>query len=181
MIKFLFLVLLSGSFFSTVFGQEDSELNMEFVVNERDQIIIFTMAIVIVIGIFIFLARNIIRRKKTAYDVEDLESKKNKDYEKYHSDWSDDYEELGSKTPDDGEFRDAANKKSLPDYYKILGVERNATPIEIKQRFRLLVKELHPDKTKKPDSESKMAEINKAYEILSDKERRERYDKYHNI
>lgn len=181
MIKFLFLVLFSATFFLTAFAQEDTGLNMEFIVSERDQVIIFTIAIVIVIGIFIFLARNIIRRKKTVYDTEDLESKKNKDYEKYHSDWSDDYEELGSKTPDDSEFRDAASKKSLPDYYKILGVEKNATPTEIKQRFRQLVKELHPDKTKKPDSESRMAEINKAYEILSDKERRERYDKYHNV
>lgn len=178
---FLFFVLINACFFTAAFGQEDTKIKNELIVSDDDQIIIFTTAIFIVIGIFIYMARNIIRRKKTVYDKEDFESKKNKDYEKYHSHWSDDYEELGSKTLDDNEFREAANKKTLPDYYKILGVEKNATPTEIKQRFRKLVKELHPDKTKKVDSENKMAEINKAYEVLSDKEKRERYDKFLNV
>ncbi|MFB5646277.1 MAG: DnaJ domain-containing protein, partial [Nitrosopumilaceae archaeon] len=128
----------------------------------------------------IFMARNIIRRKKTIYDEQDLSSKKNKDYEKYHSNWSDDYEELGSKTVDDDEFRNAINEKSLPNYYEVLGVEKNATPDEIKKRFRQLAKELHPDRTKNPETENKMAEINKAYEILSDQEKRKRYDKFLN-
>ena len=48
---------------------------------------------------------------------------------------------------------------------------------EIKNKFRDLVKKTHPDKTKK-DSEEEMVELNKAYEILSDKERREKYDRY---
>lgn len=178
--KFLFFVLINTCFFTMAFAQEDLNIKKELIVSDKDQIIIFVTAILIVIGIFIFMARNIIRKKKTAYDKKDLESKKNKDYEKYHSNWSDDYEGFGSKTLDDSEFRDAANKNTLPDYYEILGIEKNATPIEIKQRFRQLVKELHPDKTKKVDSENKMVEINKAYEILSDKEKREQYDKFLN-
>jgi len=178
---FLFFVLINTCFFTITFGQEDIKIKKELIVSDQDQIIIFTTAILIVVGIFIYMARNIIRKKKTTYDKEDYESKKNKDYEKYHSGWSDDYEEFGSKTLDDNEFREAANKNTLPDYYKILGVEKNATPTEIKQRFRQLVKELHPDKTKKADSGKKMAEINKAYEVLSDKEKRERYDKFLNV
>lgn len=178
--NFILLYILAHiSFFPVVFGQESN--STELIVSDEDQIILFTTAIFIVIGIFLFMARNIILGKKTIYDKEDFSSKKNKDYEKYHSDWSDDYEELGSKTIKDDEFRNAANGKSLPDYYQILGIEKNATQSEIKQRFRQLVKELHPDKTKSPETESKMAEINKAYEILSDKEKKERYDKYLNI
>ena len=180
MINFsLFYVLVITLFVQLAFGEEAN--SNEVIVSDEDQIIIFTTAILIVIGIFIFMARNIIRKKKTIYDKEDFSSKKNKDYEKYHSDWSDDYEEFGSKTKDDEEFREAANKKTLPNYYQILGVEKNATQVEIKQKFRQLVKELHPDKTKNHETESKMAEINKAYEILSDQEKRMRYDKYLNI
>jgi len=48
---------------------------------------------------------------------------------------------------------------------------------EIRNKFRELAKKTHPDKTKE-NSEEKMAELNKAYEILSDRERREKYDKY---
>jgi len=175
----IFYALVFTFFFSTAFGQGTN--SNEIVVSDEDQIILFTTAILIVIGIFIFIARNSIRRKKTTYDKGEFSSKKNKDYDKYHSEWSDDYEELGSKTIKDDEFRNAANKKSLPNYYKVLSLGKNATQREIKQKFRQLAKELHPDKTKDPDAESKMAEINKAYEILSDQEKRERYDKYLNI
>ncbi len=177
---FLFLVLIYACFFTIAFGQEDVNVKKELIVSDEDQIIIFTTAIFIVIGIIVFMARNIIRKKKTHYDKGNFQSKMNKDYEKYHSSWSDDYEEFGSKTLEENEFRDAAKQNTLPNYYKILGIEKNATPIEIKQRFRQLVKELHPDKTKNVDSEYKMVEINKAYEVLSDKEKRELYDRFLN-
>ena len=105
--------------------------------------------------------------------------KKNRDYEKYHSDWSDDYEEFGSESSEDDEaFRKAAKEASLPNYYEIFGLEKSATQDEIKQKFRKLAKELHPDKKKDKDAENKMTEINKAHEILSDPERRTLYDKY---
>lgn len=175
----MFYVLVLTFFFPTAFGQGTN--SNEIVVSNEDQIILFTTAILIVVGIFIFIARNSIHRKKTTYDKGDFSSKKDNVYEKYHSDWSEDYEEHGSKTMEDDEFRNAANKKSLPNYYQILGVEKNATRSEIKQKFRQLAKELHPDKTKDSDTGSKMAEINKAHEILSDQEKRERYDKYLNI
>ncbi len=175
----IFFVLVLSFFFPTAFGQGIN--SNEIAVSDEDQIILFTTAILIVVGIFIFIARNSIRRRKTTYDEGDFSSKKNNLYGKYHSDWSEDYEERSSKTMEDDEFRNAANEKSLPNYYQILGIEKDATHTEIKQKFRQLAKELHPDKTKNSNAESKMAEINKAHEILSDQEKRERYDKYLNI
>ena len=65
--RFLIFHLLAITFFvSTAFGQEDN--SNELIVSDEDQIILFTTAILIVIGIFIFMARNIIRRKKTVYE-----------------------------------------------------------------------------------------------------------------
>jgi len=108
-----------------------------------------------------------------------LNQKKDKTYEKYHSDWGDDYEEIGKRknTKDDEEFFDAARNNKLPNYYDTLEITRDATQEEIKNRFRELAKKTHPDKTKE-DSEEEMVELNKAYEVLSDKERREKYDKH---
>jgi len=80
-------------------------------------------------------------------------------------------------TKEDKEFRDAVKNDELPDYYKILGVSREATHEEIKKKFREMAKKTHPDKTKE-DSEEAMVELNRAYEILSDEESKERYDKY---
>ena len=166
-----------------IFGQDNMESveNNELVVTVEEQIIFFTTAILIVVGIFLYMARNIILRKKTEYDKEEFLSQKNRDYEKYHSDWTDDYEDFKSKNSnDDEEFRKAIEKSSLLNYYEILGVPKDAAQSEIKSHYRQLVKELHPDKSKNNDS-YKMVEINKAYEVLSDKDRRARYDKYLNV
>lgn len=158
---------------------QNDNLDMELEVTDEEKIMLFSGFAVAVIAIVLFLARDIILRRKTSYDKEDLESKKDKTFEKYHSDWGDDYEELGQRknTKEDKEFREAANNDELPNYYDVIGVSKDATPDEIKKKFRELAMKTHPDKTKE-DSENKMAELNKAYEILSDKERREKYDRY---
>jgi len=62
------------------------------------------------------------------------------------------------------------------DYYKILGVDRNASEEEIKKAYRRLAHKYHPDKP--GGDEKKFKEINEAYQILSDKQKREFYDKY---
>ena len=161
----------------TASAQQD--LNMDLEVSDQDKIILFGGFAIAIIGIFLFLARDIVLRRKTSYDKENLESKKEKTYEKYHSDWGDDYEEIGSRrnSKEDKEFRDAKRNEELPDYYKVLGVERDATQEEIKTNFRELAKKTHPDKTKE-DSEEEMTLLNKAYEVLSDKETRRKYDTY---
>lgn len=160
------------------YGQS-GELDMELEVSDDEKIMLFGGFAIAVIGLFLFLARDIILRRKTSYDKEELESKKDKTNEKYQSDWGDDYEEIGKRrnTAKDKEFRDAARNDELPNYYKILGVSKEATPEEIKKSFRELAKKTHPDRTKE-DSEEEMSKLNKAYEVLSDKESRERYDKY---
>jgi len=65
------------------------------------------------------------------------------------------------------------------DYYEILGVSRNASLEEIKKRYRELVMKYHPDLHKNdPNASKKMAEINDAYEVLSNPEKRTRYDRF---
>jgi len=174
---FVILLIVSG-LIQTVNAQNEN-LDMDLKVTDQEKIILFSGFVVAVISILLFLARDIILRKKTSYDKKELESKKDKTFEKYHSDWGEDYEELGQRrnTVEDREFRNAAINDELPNYYEIIGVSKNASAEEIRNKFRELVKKTHPDKTKE-DSEEKMAELNKAYEILSDKERREKYDKY---
>ncbi len=63
------------------------------------------------------------------------------------------------------------------DYYKTLGVDKKATEKEIKSAYRKLAKENHPDvKKNDKDAEKKFREINEAYEVLSDAEKRQKYD-----
>ena len=177
---FIISIIIFGGLQSA--NAQESNLDMELEVTDEEKIILFSGFIIAILAVFLFLARDIILRKKTTYDKEDLESKKENTFEKYHSDWGDDYEELGKRrnTKDDKEFRDALNNDELPNYYDIIGVSKDSTPEEIKKKFRELAKKTHPDKTKE-DSEEEMAELNKAYEVLSDKELREKYDQYFKV
>ena len=94
-----------------------------------------------------------------------------------------DYERVHKMDRSNFEFRQLLNqakhelKKSLrKDYYKILGVDRNANEEEIKKAYRKLALKFHPDKNKESDAEEKFKEIAEAYEVLSDKTKKNKYD-----
>lgn len=62
------------------------------------------------------------------------------------------------------------------DYYQTLGVAHDAKPEDIKKAFRKLARKYHPDVSKDPDAEARMKEVNEAYAVLSDPEKRAAYD-----
>lgn len=62
------------------------------------------------------------------------------------------------------------------DYYKILGIEKNASDEEIKKAFRVLAHKYHPDK--EGGDEAKFKEINEAYQVLGDAKKRAQYDQF---
>ena len=148
---------------------------------ESDQIIVFAFAAAIIISVLIFLARGSIFRKKNEYDTGEWESKKNRDYEKYHSEWMSDeisFERKGKNKLSDEDFRKSLLSKDIPDYYAILQIQKTASQNEIKNQFRSLAKKWHPDRKQSDDAEKKMAQINMAYEVLSNTKRRKMYDQH---
>ena len=64
------------------------------------------------------------------------------------------------------------------DYYEILGVDRNATPEQIKAAYRRMARKYHPDVSKDPDAAKKFKEATAAYEVLSDPQKRRAYDQF---
>ena len=148
---------------------------------ESEQMIVFAIAAAIIISVLIFLARGSIFRKKNEYDTGEWASKQNRDYEKYHSEWMSDeisFERKGKNKLSDEDFRKSLLNKNIPDYYAILQIQKTASQNEIKNQFRSLAKKWHPDRKQSDDAEKKMAQINMAYEVLSNTKRRKMYDQH---
>ncbi|GFJ83778.1 DnaJ domain-containing protein [Phytohabitans houttuyneae] len=64
------------------------------------------------------------------------------------------------------------------DYYETLGISRDASPEEVQRAFRTQARRFHPDVNRSPDAEERFKQINEAYQVLSDPESRERYDRF---
>ena len=64
------------------------------------------------------------------------------------------------------------------DYYEVLGVSKDADDKELKKAFRSLARKYHPDKNDSPDADEKFKEIQEAYAVLSDSDKRRNYDRF---
>lgn len=64
------------------------------------------------------------------------------------------------------------------DYYEVLGLDKNASADDIKKAYRSLAKKYHPDINKEPGAEEKFKEINEAYDVLGDPDKKAKYDQY---
>lgn len=64
------------------------------------------------------------------------------------------------------------------DYYKVLGVARDAAADEIKRAYRKLAQKLHPDRNKQADAAERFSKVSEAYEVLKDPEKRKQYDRF---
>lgn len=67
------------------------------------------------------------------------------------------------------------------DYYKIMGVNEDASDKDIKMAYRRLARKYHPDISKEPDAEERFKEMGEAYEVLKDPTKRAEYDKFRKI
>ena len=88
------------------------------------------------------------------------------------------FERKGKNKLSDEDFRKSLQSNNLLDYYVILQIEKTASQDEIKNQFRKLAKKWHPDRKQGDDAEKKMADINMAYEVLSNPQRRKMYDQH---
>ena len=75
-------------------------------------------------------------------------------------------------------FFNQGNKKQDTELYDILGVSRSSSEQEIKKSYRKLAMKYHPDRNKAPEAETKFKKISMAYDVLSDKEKKEKYDNF---
>src|SRR5688572_820801 len=64
------------------------------------------------------------------------------------------------------------------DYYEVLGIQRGATADDIRKAYRKLARQLHPDMNKAPDAAKKFNEVQEAYDVLSDADKRTSYDRF---
>ncbi len=64
------------------------------------------------------------------------------------------------------------------DYYEVLGVNRSASAEEIRKAYRRLARKFHPDVNKSPEAATRFAEMQDAYEVLSDAQKRKAYDRF---